>query len=98
MRPLLDGRLLQVDGEGLHLAEQKAGQWRPGVGGSRQIAANRVERKRTGRIRRLDDVQSFPSPVQSKLDRVASFQPRQRVRGLRNAGVKIRRRVLKRAE
>ena len=70
----------------------------PRVGDARQVAADRVERERAGRRRRLDDVQPLPPPIESHLERVAPFQPRQRIGDLGDARVEVRRRVRRRAE
>src|SRR4029077_10297088 len=90
---LLDLGLLEVDREGLHLPEEEAGERRASARDARQVAADRVEGERPGGRWRLDDVESFPPPVPSRLDRVPRLDPRERVGYLGDTGVEVGRSV-----
>ena len=97
-RSFLNLLLLQIDRKTLHLSEQEARERRSGIAHAGQIAADRIERERTGRRRRLNHVQALPAPVQSHLQSVAPPQPCERVRDLRHARVEIRGGVRGRSE
>src|SRR5262249_1846771 len=77
---LLNIRLLKVAVEALDLSEREAGKRVAGFCDAGETAADRGEGERSRRPWRLHDVQSFPPPVETHLQRVAAFQPRQRIR------------------
>ena len=98
VRAVPDLLLLQVDREQLHLPQQKAGERRARVRGSRQIAEQVGERERPRRRGRLHDVQPLPPQVAAHLESVPALQPGERVGNLRHAGSEIRGRADRRAQ
>src|SRR5204863_138979 len=73
------------------------GERRGGIRDIRQVAAERVEGKRSRGRRRLDDIEPLPSPVEAGFQRVPALQQYHRIGDFGDAGVEVRRRVQRRA-
>ena len=83
MGALLEGLILNVDAESVHLAQQERSQ-SIAAGARGRIRAGRGEGVGAGRVRRIDDVESFAPEIGSELEGVPSANHREGIQKLRD--------------
>ena len=83
MGAFLKRPILNVDAERIHLAQQERSQSIP-AGACGRIRAGCGEGVGTGRVRRIDDVESLAPEVRSELERVPSANHREGIQELRH--------------
>src|SRR5581483_582208 len=93
VRARADDLALQINGELLHLSQQKAGQSIARAAHARLIGEQLREGEDTRRVRRLQDVEPLPAEVQSKSKRMRAELLRGGVHNFCDVGLEIGERV-----